>query len=67
MADRPYANIPKSEMAIPEKNGAVGSYPINSPKRAKAALGLVGMHGTAQEKARVRAAVHAKFKQFGGK
>lgn len=59
--DKPYASLPKSDLAVPEKGGASGSYPVNSPKRAKAALGLVGMHGTSTEKAEVRAKVAQKY------
>lgn len=64
---KPYANVSKSNLAIPSKGGASGSYPINTPKRAHAALGLVGMHGTPQEKAEVRAKVHAKYPDIGKK
>lgn len=48
--------IPKEDFAGPHE-----SYPVDTKKRAKAALGLVGMHGTAALKAEVRAKVHRKF------
>lgn len=65
MADRPYADVKKSDLTFPSKNGATGSYPVNTPKRAKAALGLVGMHGTPAEKAAVRSKVHSKYPNMG--
>lgn len=48
--------IPKEDFA-----GPGDSYPVDTKKRAKAALGLVGMHGTAALKAEVRAKVHRKY------
>jgi hypothetical protein len=53
--------IPKSKFAIKSKAPKSGSYPIHDRKHAKAALGLVGMHGSPSEKARVRAAVAKKY------
>jgi hypothetical protein len=41
------------------------SYPIDTRGRAKAALGLVGMHGGPALKAKVRAAVHRKYPTLG--
>jgi len=49
--------IKTSNFAIPGKR----KYPINTRKRAGVALGLVGMHGTAAEKRKVRAAVKRKY------
>jgi hypothetical protein len=57
LSKRARAKIPTSQFAIPEKR----KYPINTRKRAGRALGLVGMHGTATEKRRVRAAVRRKY------
>lgn len=65
MADKPYANVPKSDLTFPDKGGATGSYPVNTPKHARAALGFVGMHGTPAEKAAVRAKVHSKYPNIG--
>lgn len=50
--------------------GGKPEYPVDTPGRAKAALGLVGMHGSPEEKAKVRAKVHREFpniKQKAGK
>jgi hypothetical protein len=55
------AQIPTSQFAEPEKRG----YPIDTRKRARTALGLVGMHGSPAEKARVDGAVHAKYPTIG--
>lgn len=58
--------LPSKEFALPGKGTGKsgkgpGSYPVDTPKRAKAALGLVGMHGTPAEKATVRAKVKAEY------
>ena len=55
--------IPTSKFAI--KRGR--KYPIDTPKRARVALGLVGMHGTATQKRQVRAAVRRKYPSIGKK
>lgn len=63
--------IPKSEFARPENaktpegKAEGGSYPIPDEGHARAALGLVGMHGSPAEKAEVRAKVHAKYPDMG--
>lgn len=49
--------IPTSKFAI--KRGR--KYPIDTKKRARTALGLVGMHGTAAQKKAVRSAVKRKY------
>jgi len=48
---------------IKAKNFALpgGRYPIHDLKHARAALSMVGAHGTASEKKKVRAAVHRKW------
>jgi hypothetical protein len=48
----------------PKGKGA-GSYPIPDRGHAKAALSRVAQHGSAEEKATVRAKVHAKFPGIG--
>ena len=57
LSKRARAKIPTSQFAIPEKR----KYPIDTRRRAGKALGLVGMHGSATEKRRVRAAVRRKY------
>jgi hypothetical protein len=49
--------IPKSQFAIPSDDG----YPVNTPQRAKVALGLVGMHGSPAEKTAVRSKVAKEY------
>ena len=67
------AKVPKKDFAIPNKaegkdeKKESGNYPIPDRKHARAALGLVGMHGTPAEKAQVRAKVHAKYPDMGEK
>lgn len=59
--------VPKKDFAIPEKaegkdeKKKSGNYPIPDRKHARAALGLVGMHGSSEERAKVRAKVRAKY------
>ncbi len=50
------AKIPADEFAGPGR-----SYPIDTKKRAKTALGLVGMHGSPALKARVDADVKHEY------
>ena len=63
--------IPKKDFAIPQRaktpegKARSGSYPIPDEAHARAALGLVGMHGSDAEKAQVRAKVHAKYPHMG--
>jgi hypothetical protein len=51
------ARIPQSKFAVPSKDG----YPIDTPGRARVALGLVGMHGSPAEKAAVRKKVAQEY------
>lgn len=61
------AHIAQKNFAIPEKaEGAKekkksGNYPIHDIEHARSALRLVGMHGSDEEKAQVRAKVYAKY------
>lgn len=61
--------IPKKSFVYSDKKRkgkkTKGKYPIDTPARARAALRLVGMHGTPAEKARVRAAVKRKYPNIG--
>ena len=54
--------VKASNFALPGKR-----YPIHDRTHAKAALSMVGAHGTAEEKKKVRAAVHRKYPTLGGK
>ncbi len=49
--------LPRSAFAIPEDR----AYPIHDRRHAVNALARVAQHGTAAEKARVRAAVYARY------
>jgi hypothetical protein len=55
--------IKPKNFAIPEGNGpgGTGKYPIHDEQHARVALGLVRLHGTPEERARVYAAVAAKY------
>ncbi len=58
--------LPDSDFALPGKGKGpqgkqAGSYPIPDEKHARSALSLVAQHGTAAEKATVRAKVKKKF------
>lgn len=48
--------IPSGEFALPG-----GRYPIEDESHARNALARVSQHGSPEEKARVRAAVHRRF------
>jgi hypothetical protein len=48
----------------PKGKGA-GSYPVPDASHARNALARVAQHGSAAEKAKVRAKVHAKFPGIG--
>ena len=52
--------LPKSSFALPG-----GRYPIEDASHARNALSRVSQHGTPDEKARVRAAVHRRFPKIG--
>lgn len=57
----------KGRAHIAPKNFALpgGRYPINDPAHARNALARVSQHGTSEEKAKVRAKVHAKYPGIG--
>jgi hypothetical protein len=63
-------DMPRADFALPghgkgpEGKGA-GAYPINDASHARNALSRVSRYGTPDEKAKVRAAVHAKFPSIG--
>jgi hypothetical protein len=59
-------SMPKSDFALPgkgegPKGAGAGSYPIPDASHARNALARVAQHGTSEEKAKVRAAVHRKY------
>lgn len=54
--------MPGSEFAGPDR-----SYPINDPNHARNALSRVSEYGSPDLKAKVRAAVHAKYPGIGRK
>jgi hypothetical protein len=53
--------------ALPKKDFALGGgrYPIEDASHARNALARVSQHGTSEEKAKVRAAVHRKYPGIG--
>jgi hypothetical protein len=53
--------------AIPSKAPGSGSYPIPDRAHAQNALARVSQHGSPEEKAKVRAKVHAKYPTLGAK
>ena len=57
----------KARHALPKKDFALsgGRYPIENPSHARNALARVAQHGTPEEKAKVRAAVHRKYPGIG--
>jgi hypothetical protein len=62
--------LPKSEFALPgkgegPKGAGSGSYPIPDASHARNALARVSQHGSAAQKAAVRAKVHAKYPGIG--
>jgi len=73
MADltaRERQKLPKRDFALPgrgegKKGAGAGSYPIPDKSHARNALARVSQHGTAAEKATVRAAVKRKFPSIG--
>ena len=56
LTKRSRSRIKGSNVALPGRR-----YPIHDRAHARSALGFVAMHGTAGEKARVRAAVRRKY------
>lgn len=58
--------MPTSEFAVPSKRkGGKGGYPIPDANHARNALSRVSQFGSPEEKAQVRAKVHAKFPGIG--
>jgi len=62
--------MPSSEFALPGKGEGpsgkgAGAYPIEDASHARNALARVSQHGSSEEKARVRSAVHRKFPEIG--
>jgi hypothetical protein len=62
--------LPSSSFALPgkgkgPKGAGAGSYPIPDPAHARNALARVSQHGTSEQKAKVRAAVHRKYPSIG--
>jgi hypothetical protein len=55
------ANLPKSTFVFPKER----RYPISDEAHGRNALARVAQHGSSGEKAKVRAAVHAKFPNIG--
>jgi hypothetical protein len=57
----------KERKGIPAKDFALGKghYPIEDASHARNALARVSQHGTPEEKAKVRAAVHSKYPEIG--
>ena len=63
-------NLPGSDFALPGKGAGAegkgsGSYPIPDESHARNALARVSQHGSSEEKAKVRAKVHAKYPEIG--
>lgn len=54
--------IPGSDFALPGRR-----YPVEDASHARNALARVSQHGTPEEKAKVRAKVHAKYPGIGQK
>ncbi len=52
--------LPESAFALPGRR-----YPIHDENHARNALARVSQHGTPEEKAKVRAAVHRRFPGIG--
>lgn len=64
--------LPSKDFALPGKGKGpegkgAGSYPIPDASHARNALARVSQHGSSEEKAKVRAKVHAKFPGIGKK
>lgn len=55
-------HIPAKNFALPGRR-----YPIEDENHARNALARVSQHGTPEEKAKVRAAVHRKYPSIGKK
>ena len=63
LTEKARAHLAKKDFALTGDQSSTGkpAYPIEDRAHAKAALGLVGMHGTAEQKAEVRKDVSAKY------
>ena len=59
--------LPKSDFTFPGKAPASGSYPVNDPNHARAALSMVARFGSPAQKVAVRAKVNRKFPSIGKK
>jgi hypothetical protein len=64
--------MPSSKFALPGKGTGpsgkgAGSYPIENPSHARNALARVAQHGSPEEQAKVRAAVHRRYPGIGKK
>ena len=65
------ADLPKKDFALrgkaddAEEKKESGNYPIPDESHARFALAMVSKHGTPEEKAKVRAAVHKKYPSIG--
>ena len=64
--------MPSKDFALPgkgkgPKGAGAGSYPVNDAKHGRLALSMVSKYGSSEEKARVRAKVHAKYPEIGKK
>lgn len=59
----------KERKRMPAKSFALpgGRYPIEDKNHARNALARVSQHGSSEEKAKVRAAVHRKYPEIGQK
>lgn len=57
LTDKSRSKIKTKSFALPEER----RYPIHDEQHARSALGFVAMHGSAEEKARVHAAVAKKY------
>lgn len=65
-------HLPRASFALPgkgigPKGAGSGSYPIPDKSHARNALARVSQHGSSEQKAKVRAAVHRKFPSIGEK
>ena len=65
-------HLPESDFVYPHGHQhagkkAGGAYPIPDASHARNALARVSQYGSAQEKARVRAKVHARYPGMGKK
>jgi len=59
--------LPQGDFAVPAKAPASGSYPVNDPNHARAALSMVSRFGSPAEKAAVKKKVAAKYPAIGKK